>query len=122
MDHGSKKCNERRRCCVQNICRQEMKNGRRMAGCLRRHKLVAALNGCLAAGVGIRRRALALLTAIRRLLIELSASEAVEWTYEQKNCQNGDGDVHRTAHLFHITIPEATWDCTGPAIGLVVHG
>jgi hypothetical protein len=78
-----------------------------MAGCLGCDKLVAALNGCLAALVRIRRRALALLTAIRRLLIELSASEAVEGAYEQKDCQEGDGDVHATAHLFNNTISQA---------------
>jgi hypothetical protein len=71
---------------------------------LRRHKPVAALNGSLAAVVGIGRRALALLAAIRRFLIELSSGEAVEGTYKQEDCQNGDGDVQATAHLLHNTM------------------
>jgi hypothetical protein len=59
---------------------------RRMAGRVGCDKLVAAWNGSLAAVIGIRRRALALLAAIRRLLIELSTGEAVEGTYKQKDC------------------------------------
>jgi hypothetical protein len=51
-----------------------------------RHKLVAAWNGSLAAVVGIGWRALALLAAIRRSLIELSAGEAVEGAHEQEDC------------------------------------
>lgn len=43
-------------------------------------------------------------------LIELSTSEAVERPNEQKDCREGDGDVHATAHLFHNTRFE---DCTG---------
>ena len=104
VNHDSKKCDDRRRCNARNICYQDIKNGRRMAGCLGRYKLVAALNGRLATVVGIRRRALALLAAIRRFLIELPAGEAIERTYKQQECQNGNGDVHGTAHLFHISI------------------
>jgi hypothetical protein len=78
-----------------------------MAGCLGCHELVAAWHGRLATVIGIRRRALALLTAIRRFLIELSTGKAVERTYKQKDCQEGDGDVHATAHLFNNTISQA---------------
>jgi len=53
---------------------------------LGRHKVVPTLNGSFAAVIGIRRRALALFTAIRSLLIELSTSEAVEGPNEQKDC------------------------------------
>jgi hypothetical protein len=72
--------------------------------------LVPILNGSFAAVVGVRRRALALLTAIRGLLIELSASEAVERPNEQKDCCQGDGDVHETAHLLKNT---RTWVLVG---------
>jgi hypothetical protein len=56
-----------------------------MARSLGRHKVVPTLNGCFAAVVGIRRRAIALFTAISSLLIELSTSEAVEGPNEQKD-------------------------------------
>ncbi len=72
---------------------------------LGRYKLVAALNGGLTAVVGIRRRALALLAAIRSFLIELSTGEAVEGPDQQQDCESGDGDVQATAHLF-FTIPD----------------
>ena len=107
VGHDRKKCDERLGCCVRNICRQEIKNGRRMAGSFGCDKLVAALNGRLAAVVGIRRRALALLAAIRRFLIELSTSKAVERTYKQKDCKDGNGNMHATAHLFQDTISQA---------------
>jgi hypothetical protein len=100
----TKECDERLGCRGRNICHQDIENGERMAGCLSRYKLVAALNGRLATVVGIRRRALALLAAIRRFLIELPAGEAIERTYKQQECQNRNGDVHGTAHPFHISI------------------
>jgi hypothetical protein len=65
---------------------------------LGRHKVVPTLNGGFAAVVGIRRRALTLFTAIRSLLIELSASEAVERPNEQKDCKEGDGNVNASTH------------------------
>jgi hypothetical protein len=102
-----KECDERLRYRARNICYQEYKNGRRMAGCLRCDKVVAAWHGRLAAVVGIRRRALALFAAIRRFLIELSTSKAVERTYKQKDCKDGNGNMHATAHLFQDTISQA---------------
>lgn len=80
VDRRRKKCAWLVRCHARNIFGQEIKNRRRMPGCLGCYKLVAAGHGSLAAVVGIRPGALALLAAIRRLLIEFSTSEAVERT------------------------------------------
>jgi hypothetical protein len=53
---------------------------------LRRKKMVAALDGSFAAVVGIRRRTIALVAAIRSLLIELPTGKAVEGANQQKDC------------------------------------
>jgi hypothetical protein len=65
---------------------------------LRRHKVVATRESSLAAIVGIRCRALALFAAVRSLLIELAAREAVERPHEQKHCKKDDGNVNATTH------------------------
>jgi hypothetical protein len=101
MDLDEKSCQERLRRRVRDIRHDDIENRRRMVRRLGRNMLVAALNGSFAAVVGVRRRALALLTASRSLLIKPSAGEAVEGPNEQKYCYEGDGDVHVTAHLFH---------------------
>ena len=101
VDLDEKRCQERLRRRARYICHGDIENGRRMVRRLGCHKLVAALNGSFAAVVWVRRRALALLAAIRSLLIKPSVGEAVEGPNEQKYCYEGDGDVHVTAHLFH---------------------
>ena len=65
---------------------------------LRRHQLVATWNGSFAALVGVRRRALALLAAIRSLLIEPSTSEAIERLNQQQDCQEGNGNMNASTH------------------------
>jgi hypothetical protein len=92
------KGHQRLRSCIRDIHHNDIKNGRQMVRCLGSRKLVAVRNGSLAAVVGIRRRALAFLAAIRSFLIKPSAGEAVERPNQQKDCYEGDGDVHATAH------------------------
>jgi hypothetical protein len=105
VDHYIKKCEDQRgRCRARNIRREDIDSGRRMVGRLSCDKLAAPWKSRLAAVIGIRRRALALLAAICRLLVELPPREAVERAHEQKDCQNGDGDVQATAHLLHNNI------------------
>jgi hypothetical protein len=50
-----------------------------------RQKMIAALHCSFTAVVGIRRRAFALVAAIRSLLIELSTGETVERPNQQKD-------------------------------------
>jgi len=86
VDFDKKGRHQQLQCRARDIRHRDLESGRRMIRRLSRQKVVAVLNGSFAAVVGIRRRALALLTAIRSLLIELSTSEAVEGPNEQKDC------------------------------------